>query len=367
LENGKKNVQWLLFVFSFFLFSCGNSGNGNGCKSIDTVEQLAQIAGETGEDACYRITSDLDLSSSDQSWLPIGSLESPFQGDIYGGGHVISDLRIQDSSSSYLAFIAATGEDSHIEKLSFASCIVEGENYLAAVVARNEGILREVDADCEIHSHLQGNYIGGLVADNRGKIYQSRASVVLSGGNYLGGIVGINRAEIDRSMNNEASIDGAEYLGAIAGENTGSIIISSAEGGIRGSNFLGGLVGLNTGSIRSSYASGEVNTSTDSAFIGGFVGSNRGFIEYSYTIATATSETQINGFAGENLGNILEGYWDSDISGVHTDTIAGTTALTTEQMQCPESKNDQNCDLVYRNWSADIWDFLTHLEYPTHR
>ena len=197
------------------------TGTGTGINTdpyiITTAAQLDEVRNHL--DKHFRLGNDIDLTDYLASggdgfakwgaagWIPIGnySPNGPFTGTLNGGGHKITGLWIDRSSTDEVGLFGYTLVGSKIDSL--------GVEIAAKGIKGNE-------------------YVGGLVGDSRGTISNCYATGKVSGTDYVGGLVGLNNSGIFNCY---------------------------ATGNVTGTgNAVGGLVGVNNGYISNCYATGNV-------------------------------------------------------------------------------------------------------------
>lgn len=219
-------------------------------------------------DACYRLTSDIDLSQVcgrelRRSWIPIGDVgESSFKGVFDGDGHLIDNLYINEGSSGHRGLFGFL-------KGSVRNLTVRGEvtgleycGLLAGDVSGNDSWI----VNCTAKGSVSGIYsIGGLIGygDNDAIEYCRNEATVRCRDYYAGGIIGIVHfvSSIDHCTNT-GSVNGSYYSGGITGyangskvfngENTGSVTGDRYVGGIGGYLFQGAKIfnSINSGSVK---------------------------------------------------------------------------------------------------------------------
>ena len=210
-----------------------------------------------------------------------------------------------------------------------SDCKASGEIYatvnIGGIAAVNYGIVERCSSSVDINGTggtdnlgtIVKNVaaIGGLVAVDSGKIYNSHASGnVTALASNIGGLVGITFGEID-SCTASGTVKALAFSGAFVGTNRGKINNSSATGKVVGSSYLGGFVGNNFGKIENSYAEGNVEFTGASG--GGFVARNEtdGNINYCYATGNVNGYNYAGGFAGENNGNIKGSHANGHVKG----------------------------------------------------
>ncbi len=245
--------------------------------------------------ACYILTTDLDLSGT-----TLNSAVVPWLSGVFDGNeHVIRELKI--NLYEYAKNIGLFGRlqaDARVINLS-----VEG-----------------VDVNC-VYQYMGFVYVGALVGYNAGGVISdcySRIDINSRYGESIGGLVGYNDHGTIVSCSSESRFVGGETIGGLVGYNDHGIIrschsdsiIESGEGGV------GGLVGfIKGGSVDRSYSVGSVNGYWYG--VGGFVGINEnGQIDICYSTSTVNGENSVGGLVGVNsTGTITSSYCTGDVSG----------------------------------------------------
>ena len=167
--------------------------------------------------AYYRLTSNIDLSSTQWSYAVVPA----FQGQFDGNGYVIKNLSIH--GGKYLGLIGLILGDVKIKDIGIENCNITGYHYL-------------------------GGLVGGSSSSNS-VITNSYSTATVTGGDMAGGLVGFN--------NNDGSITNSYSTGDVTGV----------------SNIFGGLIGCNDGPVTNSYSTGIV-TGASGNMVGGLVGIN---------------------------------------------------------------------------------------------
>ena len=270
----------------------------------------------------YELTADLDFDTNSsggadagdahwnagQGWLPIGEYGAVFDGN----GYVISNLYVRAAQRKGL--FAALGDGGVIRNIMLADVDVSGD----------------------------GDYTGGLVAENRGTISAAGVSGAVSGRHDLGGLVGVNHGTVEGS-HSSGQVQGTGFrVGGLVGYNDGGSLVTRSYSTASVTSTvprvreerqrlmfsgesdyawgLGGLVGGNNGRIASSYAAGPVSGNGDR--VGGLAGfSNRYYTEHTVVFASyATGDVSssgrfIGGLVGDNSAPITASYSLGAVSG----------------------------------------------------
>ncbi len=234
---------------------------------IETAAQLAFLSYMVNKDydtqgLYFRLTTDVDLNSSeDQPWIPIGLYEigfdedgcerghlasydrpqTTFKGHFDGGGHVISNLYV-DNELDYAGLFGRAGswvegDTAVIENVYVRNGYIKGIN-CGGIVGYGTSML--MVSYCRNGAEIEGENVGGIVGDGRPKVCNCSNVGLLSGSN-VGGIVGAtqSRAVIIECFNQ------------------GNIIASRCGGGILG--------GSNNAIIENCYNTGDVSAMGESS------------------------------------------------------------------------------------------------------
>ena len=172
-------------------------------------------------DACFKITNDLDFSN--KQFYPIPTLN----GNLNGDGHEISNVHLYESTGSIGIVITNNGR---IENLKLNNITIEGDgNNVGALVGSNTGTILAITAH---NINVTGaTKVGGLVGNNNNLVSNVIIDSKVTGSNYLGGVTGFNywgKSTINVIVNNTeitkttpggivAGIAGAESLTNIHG------------------------------------------------------------------------------------------------------------------------------------------------------
>ena len=308
--------------------------------SYDDLLEFARLVNEGKENQYAELINDIDAQKSEEEskkWTPIGEEENVYKGIFNGNKKTIRGL--------------------HVETDGIAGLF--GEISSDAVV---ENVILE-------NSYIKGNFVGGLVVYNKGKIFNCRnAGVVMAdvgdenyaggvaGVNYDGSVVGCRNVGEVMSIGNWACAGGVvvDNIGEISGcSNTGNVKVEKTNNSSEEeeNSLVGGVVALNEGKVASCNNIGTVIIKGNDIYAGGVVGSNEeGITEDSYSIGEINIEegdSFIGGVFGlakfsdgaSGDGETQNFYYDcnrcsaenpiGDIAGEKPDSIKG---LTTDQM-----------------------------------
>lgn len=223
-------------------------------RHIVNISRAAELQAILADpDADINILADIDASTVELR--PDGA---PFRGNIYGNGHMISNLRI--TADGKFAGLFGRMEGCNVSDLVLADAVFTP----AHPAAEYAGVLCGEAVDCRF--------------TNVRVCYTKAASESFSG--VYGGLAGVTRnSEIRLSMSADADVDlpGAKAVGGLVGrigEKT-TIAVSAASGRLRGDTNVGGIAG------ESESGSGAiVNCHSNSSLwarhtVGGIIGHSR--------------------------------------------------------------------------------------------
>ncbi len=271
------------------------SDNLNSYTLVFTASQLQAI--NNNLNGHYALGAALDASAA-ANWVPLGVNATGvvqnggqgFAGTFDGLGNTINNLTVNVVSAAY-----------------------------AGLFGYNSGTIKSLGVVGGSVTGLGVTYAGGVVAYNTGSV---------------NGVIGTSAVNIGSST-------GAWAGGLVGYSNSGTISGSAALGSVNGgaSGFAGGLVGqINGGTIGDAYAMGAVQGGSGTR-AGGLVGliSGGSIIDAFSTGAVIAGAGEGGGLIGQNTGsagNVTNGYWDVDTSGLTTDNSpSGTMGLHTSALQ----------------------------------
>ena len=274
--------------------------------------------------AYYELGQDIDASATvgwhgGQGFAPI----SDFTGNLDGQGYNITELYIDRRGSDVGLFDSLGGG---ISDVNLVDCDITGD---------------------QVGGFVNFFYAGSLVGCT------VSGEVTGGGGQYVGGVAGyIAVGSTVATTWANVSVNGGA-CGGFVGHNRGNISRCFATGNVESttSDYAGGFVqSAGAGSsIVDCYATGGVVS--DDWEAGGFVSANNNanaIIKNCYSLGavTATNPAVTGGFAGENRGDIINCFWDTQNSGQATSN--GGTGLTSAEMVYGKA-------FAVAGWVQTIW------------
>ena len=305
----------------------GTEGSPYQIKTYEDLKEFASIVnGEhhlkapQNRAACGKLMN--DITCDDKKWVPIGNANSPYIGHFDGDQNEIRYLSNEETGAEkegqgLFGEIGAGG----VENVSIVGGIIEGKNYVGAVVGHNTG--GEI-TNCYNAGAVSGtgNYVGGMAGFNSDDITNCCNTGAVSGtGDNVGGMVGRNNNGRITDCYNMGAVSGTgNNVGGMAGYISGDEISNSYNtGAVSGSNYVGGLTGTNVGNITNCYNTGAVSGSNN---VGGVSGRGSGIISSCYYDKTFSIVSKAVG-SYDDTGNV---------KGLTTSQMTGTDAIGKDNM-----------------------------------
>lgn len=372
LDAYRNNAQWRSYALvegDFPSVTMGNDkgggsfgGSGSGTKDdpylIFNPIQLHNIRNFTGyDDVYFKLMSDIDLTefiddnSPTEGWEPIGSVQSPFMGNLDGDGHTISGIRI-DRKVDCVGFFSCV-KNANISNLMFEGSTIKGNSHVGACIGAADnsvingvsalfnnvdgqkftaGLIGSAQDGCHITSaqyagavNVTGGYVGGLVSWVYDNVSISKSTVnattIIGKGDYVGGLVGFSFESnyADNSISANLISGSLNYTGGAIGFASGMTVSNSYAfvGNIKGGAYTGGFVGKNTQSTDKVSNCGVVANVDGTEYVGGFNGAFNGTANNVFAIGDiASTESYCGGIAGQTTdASISNSYFSGNING----------------------------------------------------
>jgi|GEM_PF-4465672 len=327
----------------------------------------------------FVLENDIDCSpcvnwNGGSEFEPVGTVATPFTGNLDGQDFTISNLRITRPAEDQVGMIGVMNGGS-AAFVNMANAWVEGDWIVGPLVGVAEvgSVITECSAnlsggggntsigglvgynlglmvDCNVHDgyaigwddsglitgrndgtvqrctatgetnfwgYRGNNHHGGIVGYNFGLIDDCRfTGLVWGNGSNTGGLVGTN--SIGATVQNssvEGNVTGLYMVGGLVGWNWGLLQNCGYDSGqVFGMMNVGGAVGENMGGeVHDCYAHVFVNCSDD--FAGGLVGNNDGWLNRSYSTGLVIGSSGLGGACGVNPGVVSETCSTCDVTG----------------------------------------------------
>lgn len=337
-----------------------NGSEINKSNATDVIGQL-MVAGMNDANSkmleyTYVITEDVEVDVKEsfaQGWTPIGNVQRPFSGTIYGqSGAKLTLKNINVLFNNIVAYQAkgatsaektagifgCTSHTASISDIVVANMIIYSDDttYSGAIVGKNNGILNNISVyGLNIKN---GSYVGGIAGYNNGEI--SRCLVGINEDQYgeFKEVLEGQTEETDVETQVVADGKSTKYVGGIVGYNANKIENSSTGVTVSGSSsengsYVGGAVGFNAvgATIRlCRKVEGLTKAGGTTIRIGGVVGANAGAVEQCYSelseLSAGSTSCIVGGVAGENQqGTISKSYFSGTIKGYYVGGVVGNT------------------------------------------
>ncbi|MGB7259074.1 MAG: hypothetical protein WBD48_13440 [Pseudolabrys sp.] len=344
--------------------------NAVSCVLIKTAAQLQAMKNNLAVSYC--LANDIDLSSI-ANFVPVGDSVTSFTGNFFGNGHVISNLKINNSTTAFVGLFGST-RSGIIRDVNLVNVNVKGtaagafvgglvaELFASAGVGRVEHVSVTGKVTCTDGNCVAGGAVG--VVQSGYTVANSWSSASASGGFRGGGLVGFNDGTIQDSFATGAATCSAMFCGAgglVSGGN-GFILRSFATGAVKSlgtSSVAGGLAGGTTKSTTQSFATGSV-TGGPSSKVGGLIGSTANLAnitDQSYAVGPVTggAGAMVGGLVGSVTGGatVTNSYWDTSTTGQAT-SAGGGTGQTTAQLRAA----------LPAGFNTSTWAVSSALSYP---
>jgi len=284
-----------LFVLPATAKSSGGTGEPNDPYQIATAADLIALGEDPNDyNKHFVLTADIDLDPNlpgrkvfDKAVIAPDVDEAsewvqgtPFTGVFDGGDHTISHLTIRGARCVGLFGILYSTSGVNVKDLAITDVDVCGT----------------------------GEYVGGLVGQNSGRVARCYTSGLVTGKNRVGGVVGLSTVSATVSQcHSSAKVNGTGYhIGGLVGENRDATITECFSTGIvTGDRAVGGLAGGSSGAVTGCYSTSLVTGMQAAAWgrqgcVGGLIGDNWGQVARSYSTGVVRGGSAVGGLVGQN-------------------------------------------------------------------
>ncbi|MHB0946905.1 MAG: GLUG motif-containing protein [Sedimentisphaerales bacterium] len=237
----------ILCLFSSVFAYSGGSGTATSPYKIATVADWQQLMSSTGHWSAYFVmTADVNLYGV--VLTPVGNSTTQFRGIFDGNDHIISNVVINQPSSSYVGLFGRIGENGKICNLVVEDANIAGSSSSGGGVGGIAGFnYKGTISNCYYSGIVSGyNNVGGLVGDNYGTVTGCYATGKVKGSYSVGGLAGYHHSGINTLINCYATsnVNGLSNVGGLVGLNGGTSILKCyATGAVSGTSSVGGLIG----------------------------------------------------------------------------------------------------------------------------
>lgn len=317
-----------------------NGGNKKICAKIaDNVEVIDL------KNFCH--AADASKKIDEQSWVPIGNSNKPYQGTFDGNGKTITNLYINASQVNMGLFGYTYGGT--IKNLTFEYAnVTNTNNYAGVLVGKAFGgsTLQNIKISntCQIKG---GKYTGGIAGYLDGNAYNCVNCATVQGIQYIGGLCGYSSTGNSMTAcanygNVTASSSG---VGGLVGYFSGGTIQDCANyGDVKGTEYVAGMAGsVKNGKIQNVFSYGNISVTTKTQRVGmvfGYSssGATEGMVAY-YSGAKLTIKGQEQTVKAFGNGTPSE---DKATGFTETQLKSGFVAYQLQQNASSEAKWGQN-------------------------
>lgn len=317
-----------------------NGGNKKICAKIaDNVEVIDL------KDFCH--AADASKKIDEQSWVPIGNSNKPYQGTFDGNGKTITNLYINASQVNMGLFGYTYGGT--IKNLTFEYANVTNTNNYAGVLVGKAFVGStlqniKISNTCQIKG---GKYTGGIAGYLDGNAYNCVNCATVQGIQYIGGLCGYSSTGNSMTAcanygNVTASSSG---VGGLVGYFSGGTIQDCANyGDVKGTECVAGMAGsVKNGKIQNVFSYGNISVTTKTQRVGmvfGYSssGATEGMVAY-YSGAKLTIKGQEQTVKAFGNGTPSE---DKATGFTETQLKSGFVAYQLQQNASSEAKWGQN-------------------------
>ncbi|CAK0747608.1 putative Filamentous hemagglutinin family protein [Gammaproteobacteria bacterium] len=268
-------------------------------SDVQGIKNMLGFADMTGYK--FRLSTDLDLSNDPGLFIPYFSSQ-----EFDGGGHIISNLSVDQPKNSSIGFIGELRQGANLNNIGVENSNVNGKKRVGGLAGYSDSSI----TNSHYTGSVTGDYenIGGLAGYNWGTVTNSYNAGSVNGlisSVKIGGLVGYNEGILNNNYNT-GNVSGYKQVGGLVGySNSGNMDKNYNKGNVSGYSMVGGLVGYNYySSISNNYSTGNVNGSDS---IGGLVGKNTDILNnYHYNSHYNVDVVKINGQSMLTMGGLYD-------------------------------------------------------------
>lgn len=229
-------------------------------KTATDINALSQAVsnGEAYTGKFFRLENDIDMSGQAGSYVPVGSVDAPFNASFNGNGKTIKNLSVDQKGAYYSGLFGYIDSDAKVYDLKMVDGNIGGSGtYTGFVVGYSKGVVENCTVSGTIVS--TGYAVGGIAGASENAIRNCTFNGVLKAYGCLGGIAGYNYGEVSKcgadgniTLNGYISTASSD-AGGVVGElyplkGTAAVLSDSYFVGTladtKGLGYTGGVVGL---------------------------------------------------------------------------------------------------------------------------
>ena len=184
----------------------------------------------------YKLTANIDLTSysANQGWIPLGTLDAPFNANIDGNGFIISNLYI-NNNKDYQGLVGVLNSGVTLTNIALTNVNINAASRTGSIAGLTYPISFVTNSYVSGGAVIGSFSVGGLVGTNEGEVSHSWSSVnVWSTSSYTTSPFSATKYYCPN----------CGYTGGIVGYSLGPIFNCYSLGNIfSNSNYVGGIVG----------------------------------------------------------------------------------------------------------------------------
>lgn len=267
-----------------------------------------------------KLTHNIDLSKVDFNGVAY------FSGDFEGGGHTISNVKLQVKGSDH-GFFRYLGKSAVVNDLKISGKITsEGScKNIGGIAGVNYGTI----GNCSFEGTVNGKTaVGAIAGINKptGKIVNCRSNATVTATNQTGGIVGNNEGLVSECTS-ECSINTDELKTTmdIGGVDIGTLNLT---GRVIDRNDIGGIVGVSTGIVSECINQGKIGFAHTGYNVGGIAGRQSGKVIDCHNEGEIYGRKDVGGIVGQAEPYIESEYLDDKVNQVQDSVSSINTTLS---------------------------------------
>lgn len=226
------------------------STEGKTTLYISNETQLRAFAqyineGNNCEGKIIKLSKDIQLNTNEE-WVPIGKVATPFKGTFDGQSHTIKGLNFQrgNKNNESLSYVGLFG---YTNKATIKNIKIADSNFNIEYVTSTDILNSIINGEVDINDtgltlsdnkesytiDLKYKYLGGIAGyiDNNSFIDNCiiEDNVNINGLGYIGGIAGFSRSSTIKNCINKSQVSAFATAGGIVGDVDGELINSSSD------------------------------------------------------------------------------------------------------------------------------------------
>lgn len=267
-----------------------------------------------------KLIHNIDLSKVDFNGVAY------FSGDFEGGGHTISNVKLQVKGSDH-GFFRYLGKSAVVNDLKISGKITsEGScKNIGGIAGVNYGTI----GNCSFEGNVNGKTaVGAIAGINKptGKIVNCRSNAAVTATNQTGGIVGNNEGLVSECTS-ECSINTDELKTTmdIGGVDIGTLNLT---GRVIDRNDMGGIVGVSTGIVSECINQGKIGFAHTGYNVGGIAGRQSGKVIDCHNEGEIYGRKDVGGIVGQAEPYIESEYLDDKVNQVQDSVSSINTTVS---------------------------------------